>query len=564
MIRRRAVLTVGGLVFLLMAVYVPATAVLDPTASPISLAGGSRTPSSTVAPLAEYSRQVVTINYTSDGTAGESGVFWTELWYQTTGQPWKEYMPPWNPTGHWAGAPLNSPLYTSVGTILFDTFYTGGEGRYNFTTVAVDRGFYREAGQPPQDANAHAKARTTVDVSPPVLFVGKPSPGSWTNSNEFVYVASDSASGVAGVKVSLDGAAATMYAQPSGTVPLALTTQGAHTLLITALDRAGNSLTVPDPFNYDTVAPDLAITSPAANSYVNAADVDVAWTSAPSATAAPISSLRISVDSNPAVALPASATSYALSNLSESGHVVSLLAQDAAGNIAAQTVAFGVDRTAPSLQIVSPAAGSYVNTGSLQAVWSGSDAGSGMREYRVSIDGKAPQTVVNAAGYQFPSVSEGPHTITVEAFDRANNSARATATVTVDVTPPTVSVRSPEPGATVYGTATVNWTASDSGSGIGQVFLIVDGTATPIDSASLGQSVAPLSVGIHTVSVRVYDRAGNLAEATVPFSYGGANPPNPGPSGLPATDFWLIMIIIGAVAVTSAYLAIRRRRRAKA
>ena len=59
------------------------------------------------------------------------------------------------------------------------------------------------------------------------------------------------------------------------------------------------------------------------------------------------------------------------------------------------------------------------------------------------------------------------------------------------------------------------------------------------------------------MSVRAYDRAGNLAEATVAFTYG----PTLGPSSLPSSDFWIVMIILGAVAVGSAYYAVRRRRR---
>ena len=562
--RRRALLTVCGLVVLLMAVYVPATAVLDPSASPITVAGGSRVPTSTVAPLPEFSRQVVTINYTSNGTAGLSGVFWTELYYQTPGQPWKQYTPPGNPSGQWAGAPLNSPMYAYVGTILFETFSTEGEAAYNFTTVAVDRGFYRESGQPPEDMKAHGKAKTMVDMTAPVLYIAKPTPGSWTNSNVLQYSATDTVSGVAGVTVSVDGGPATTYSEPAGQVSLSLTTQGAHSLVITATDRAGNSVTVPDPFNYDTVAPSLQITSPAANSYVNTGSVDVTWTSAPATTGAPITSLQLSVDSNAPLALPGDATSYSLSSLTESGHVVSLLAQDAAGNIATQTVSFGIDMTAPTLAIVLPASGSYVNTQQLQAVWSGSDSGSGIKEYQVSIDGKAPVTLVNAAGYQFPGVSEGAHTVSVQAFDRAGNTAQATATVTVDVTAPTVSVSVPSPGATMYGTASVNWTASDSGSGIGQVFVVVAGQATAVGAGSVSQPVSPLSIGIHAATVRVYDKAGNMAEATVPFTYGGPTPPGQGPSGLPAIDFWVIMVIIGAAAVGSAYYAVRRRRRIKA
>jgi len=553
---RKAVLTVCGLVALLVAVYLPATALFNPSASPVAVVGGSRIPSSTIDPLPEFSRQVIWVNYTSNGTAGLSGVFWTELWYQVWGDPtWKLYAPPWNPSGKWAGAPLNSPMYAEVGTILFDTFWTGGEARYNFTTVAVDRGFYREAGPD------HAKAKTMVDTRAPSIFIGKPTPGAWTNTNDLTWLAQDEVSGVAKVEISVDGGAFQAYPDASGSTTMALDGKTDHVVSVRATDRAGNSATVSVPFHYDPNAPSLTITSPSQD-YVKSGDVTVEWTAED--TGAGIESYQLTVDSNAPVLLPGTATSYDLRGLDERGHVISLLALDKAGNLAAQTKSFGVDVSPPSLSLVQPASGSYVNLRQIQAVWSASDAVSGIDRYEVQLDSGEVRTVTGTASWTFGEVAEGAHTVKVKAFDRAGNVAEATATVTVDVTPPDLTVSAPESGATVYGTVSVNWTASDALSGIAEVVVVRDGTANVVPAGARTFTLTPLPIGLHYVTVRAWDKAGNLAEVTVPFAYGGPTVPGPGGAGLPAIDFWIVMAIIGAIAVVSAYLAVRRRKKAKA
>jgi len=128
--RRLALLSVSGLIALLFAVSVP-LALLLPAVAPVSFAVGERIPASTVTALPEFVRtQVVEIEYVAEGTAGSSGVFWTELYYRNPGGDWKLYQPPWNPDGMWFGQHgfAGGLIY---GTIPFDTYYTGGEATYD-------------------------------------------------------------------------------------------------------------------------------------------------------------------------------------------------------------------------------------------------------------------------------------------------------------------------------------------------------------------------------------------------------------------------------------------------
>lgn len=561
---RKIVLTVSGLLALLVAVYVPASALFVPAVSPITPAGGDTSPTSSVHPLPQFSPADIWVNYTSSGMDGQSGVFWTELWYQSVHAPtWTLYAPPWNPSGQWTGVPATGNRQEQTGSILFDTHFTGGEDVYNFTTVAVDRGYAREPG-PPGCALANScarKAHTTVDTRAPVLFIAHPTPSSWTNSEVLQWTAVDEVSGVGRLIVSVDGRPAQTFADASGSMNMSLGTQGAHAVVVTAMDRAGNAITVPIPFHYDTHAPSLDITSPVANSWLNTGSVNVAWTLSDPAG---ITDLRLTVDSGPAVALSNATTDYDLPDLAETGHVISLLAVDAAGNIATETLSFGIDATPPSLQIVSPVEGTCSNAHQLQALWMGSDLGSGMDHYELSLDGASPISLSNTAGYIFPSVAEGSHGVAVTAVDRAGNRVQATSSVTVDYTAPGVVISIPAAGATVYGTPSVNWTATDLGSGIARVAIVADGASR---DASITQATATLpgslSVGPHAVTIQVWDQAGNMNEATVAFLYGGVAPPAPGGSSLPALDFLYILVIILAIAIGSAYYVVRRRKKPK-
>ena len=540
----------------MLVAYLAAAAALYPGGLPVANAGGARMPGSSLDPLPEYTKdQVIEIRYTANGTAGSSGVAWTELSYRLAGsEDWVLYAPPWNPSGQWPGSPLNDAQGGGRGTILFDTYFTGGEGTYEFSSVTVDRGYWREDGP---DA---AKARTTLDTRPPQIFVATPTPGAWTNDDVLTWVASDAVSGIAEVGVSLDGSSVGSSPDPEGSVELPLEAEGDHAALVRALDRAGNAAEVLVPFHYDPSAPGLAITAPARDGFVNATDVEVRW--AVESSGAGLASLRLTVDSNPAIELAPDADRHLLESLAEKGHVISLLAVDLAGNVAAETLSFGVDTTPPELELLAPPA--ITNARDLQVIWLGYDATSGIDRYELSLDGGSKVVLGPAAGYTFPGVPEGDRVVEVVAVDKAGNSANVSKEVTVDATLPVVGVTNPTGAAVVYGPLDVNWTASDAGSGLAKVELIFDGAAPIVATDGSGHRFRDVAVGPHYVLVRATDRAGNVRQAGVAFDYGGLTPPGGGPSDLPGLDFWFIMAILGAIAVGSAYYAVRRRKRAQA
>jgi len=563
MSRRMAALAIGGFVVVLLTAYLPTAGVFVPFAPPIGTVSGTRIPDSSVQALPEYTNQrVIMVNYTANGTAGSSGVFWTELYYRTSSDmPWVRYAPPWNPSGQWSGQLGFSTGAIAAGTILFDTYFTGGEATYEFLTVAVDRGFWTEYDvKAPGFKDTPAKARTTLDTRPPKLFVATPTPGSYTNEKVLRWLAEDEVSGVAKVLVSLDGAAPDVFTEPMGSMDLALTVEGAHTAVVRAVDRAGNAEEIEDPFHYDPNAPTLQITAPQRDSFVNNRNVEVRWTAGDSGSS--IAALALSVDSNPPVALAPTDTSYILRDLLERGHVLTLIARDLAGNLATQTIGFGVDATPPEVTLISPKADSYANVQQLQVLWTGFDAVSGVEKYRLTLDGTGPVDLTSAAGYTFPDVPEGRRLLTLEAIDRAGNAAVVSARVTVDVTLPEVSITAPVQGATVSGNVAANWTATDAGSGIARVQLLFDSQPAIVVTGAQTHALGTIAVGPHAVTVRAWDNAGNMQEATVAFTY--ALVPGGPAGGLPAIDFWILMAIIGAIAVGSAYYAVRRRKRAQA
>ncbi|MHA1910340.1 MAG: caspase family protein [Candidatus Kariarchaeaceae archaeon] len=88
------------------------------------------------------------------------------------------------------------------------------------------------------------------------------------------------------------------------------------------------------------------------------------------------------------------------------------------------------DTTPPTININSPTSGQTIESSTVAASWSGSDA-SGIDYYEINIDSGAWTNKGTATTHSYTGISDGAHTINVRAWDNAGNSATDSVSFTV-------------------------------------------------------------------------------------------------------------------------------------
>ncbi|MBN2130145.1 MAG: DNRLRE domain-containing protein, partial [Sedimentisphaerales bacterium] len=231
----------------------------------------------------------------------------------------------------------------------------------------------------------------------------------------------------------------------------------------------------------------------------------------------------------------------------EGQHVLNVEVADRAGNVGKGTSVFTVDLTPPVISSLSPAAESYTKSGRPAVGASYSDATSGVaaNSVRLWLDGadvSAMTTIMPGSAVYMPEapLAEGAHTAKLAAGDLAGNQTSVEWIFYVDTVPPTVSELSPAEGsATNNPRPAVTGRASDLGSSLAAVQVLLDGTplfATLADGAFSAAPEVDLSEGQHSYKVIAADAAGNVAEATVGFLIDYTPPPAPVVGTLTATE----------------------------
>jgi subtilisin family serine protease len=201
-------------------------------------------------------------------------------------------------------------------------------------------------------------------------------------------------------------------------------------------------------------------------------------------------------------------------------HTLTVRARDLAGNVKASppvTVTTDNDFTAPVVSLTAPAPGIKV-TGSVLISANATD-NLGVARVEFFVDGTLIGTGTAApygVSWNSRSMASGSHTLTAKAYDAAGNigtSAQVTVTSVPELTPPSVSITSPQSGATLVGPVTISAAATDA-SGVARVEFFVDGVLLASDTT------APYAVdwdsgswpdGSHTLTARAHDRLDNLA-----------------------------------------------------
>ncbi len=199
--------------------------------------------------------------------------------------------------------------------------------------------------------------------------------------------------------------------------------------------------------------------------------------------------------------------------------------------LAAQSMLSSADTTPPTVAIGAPSSGATV-AGTVSVQGTAAD-NVGVTKIELDVDGAAVATAASSPfsfSWNSASASNGSHSITVKAYDAANNAGSASVTVNVsnalDTTAPTVSIAAPLSGATVSGTVLVQGSALDN-VGVSKTELDVDGAAVATSTASafsFSWNSSTAANGPHTLTVKAYDAANNVGSASITLSV--SNPPS--------------------------------------
>lgn len=225
----------------------------------------------------------------------------------------------------------------------------------------------------------------------------------------------------------------------------------------------------------------------------------------------------------------ATITAPAKSSYPQTGHYypVQITATDEAGNstvVDASHATLGSslqlkvkEKVAPVITILTPTAGAYLATATPEITFTVTDNDSGvdLSTVVIKVDGKAVSGAANTAitgGYRFtvtsPSLTDGTHTITVDAKDHDGNAAtQASVKFTSDTVPPVLNVTAPVEGLkTNAAKVTVSGETNDVTSS--PVTLKVNGTAVTVNDDGKWSTQVTLKEGENTITVVATDAAG--------------------------------------------------------
>jgi large repetitive protein len=404
-----------------------------------------------------------------------------------------------------AYAPCTSP---AMATGLLDTMHT-----FDVRATAGDQ---------------HAAIPTysfTVDTKAPAMMItGQPAMASPVATAQFYFQKDDATT----VMCQVDTAAAAPCTSP---VMYSGLPDGTHVFTVTGTDGAGNAATQSYSWAIDTTTPQLAITSEPPNPSTSAsAQFQFTTGGVPTVTC--------QLDSGAASACTSPKT---YSGLADGSHTFTLVGTNAAGTMKTLTYTWSVDATPPSVSISSgPASVTNVTTAQFQFTVTGATT------VTCKLDAGTPAACTSP--WSYTGLADGSHTFTLVATDAAGNSTTKTASWTVDTMPPSLSITSSPPDPSSSTSAQVAFTVS----GTSTVTCSLDGAAATACTSPV--SYSGLADGMHTVTVRATDAAGNATTKTATWTVDTTPPAltltSTPPSVTAMTDAQFAFTAVGAATVS--------------
>lgn len=315
-----------------------------------------------------------------------------------------------------------------------------------------------------------------TDNDPPTITARADPPANgngWNNTNVTVtFTCSDATSGIA-----------------SCTAPVTVADEGAGQVVTgTAVDKAGNTATTSVRLSIDKTPPSVTATAspPANGNGWNNTDVTVGFACTDTLSGVDACPAAVTVTTEGA------------------GQSVTQTAVDRAGNQASASVTLSIDKTPPTITATptpGPNGNGWNNT-DVVVSFTCTDGGS-------QVATCLPPVTVTAEG-------QG-QVVAGTAADQAGNSASASATVSLDRTPPSLTVTFPADGASVSASpVSVTGSSEDGLSGLDHVFC--NGTPS-LGSGPPFSCLVPLTQGANPITVESLDRAGNRAARSLTVNF---------------------------------------------
>jgi RHS repeat-associated protein len=343
-----------------------------------------------------------------------------------------------------------------------------------------------------QSGNHTDSTRTvTRDTVAPSLTVSSPVDGIYTNKDSVTVAGTVRDASTVTVKVNGVNLPVAQGGAFSGSYHLA---DGVNFLTITATDAGGNVKSETRRVTQAKQPPVLTVTAPS-DGFANK-------TSPVTVTGTVTGTTPITVTAN-GVGLTVTGNSFSGSvPLAEGANDIAITATDPAGNATSVHRLGKLDTHAPVLTLTAPANASYTNSANSTVSGTVTDESA----VTLTINGTPVTVGANGSFSTVVPLSAGSNQITVTATDAATNGTTLSRTVTLDQTPPTLTVAAPTNGA-YSNAASINvaGTASDAS----PVTVKVNGTPVTLSPDGTFSFSLALTSGSNAVSVIATDGATN-------------------------------------------------------
>ncbi len=281
---------------------------------------------------------------------------------------------------------------------------------------------------------------------------------------------------------------------------------GEHVLKLVVIDKAGNTYEYSIVVVFDNTPPVAVITSPSDEALVSDV-INITFNYSDTN----LYMVYLVIDNETYNVTGEHVYTLDTTLLNDGLHNISIIAIDKAGNTGTDMISIVVDNTPPVIEAISPI--DYAR-GTVNIEYSIDEPH--LVETILYING-TPYNVTGLYTYPWNTTTypDGVYNLTIYARDSLNHSSSYTWFVVIDNTPPTVLITYPSTGALVSRDTVINFTYSDLH--LDKALLYIDDTVylDVTGSYSTVLDTTQYIDGIHKITLKVYDKAGNEAEYTV-------------------------------------------------